>query len=147
MKPFPEIDEFEIRQAHPAKARLEPVFRCRLIFCKFRLPRRFAQRGQDPRGNFPFGDRQPALGEPGDPAHQHNHNHKRRGQLKPARDRQWTRTDGRLVGLGRGGLGYTCHNFLPCAPPRALASAFHEKPRCKNRSLAPRASRTMAFVL
>ena len=70
VEPFPEIDELERRPASmPAGPLTLWYSRGLLIDVEFGLPLRLGQRRQSARHGLPFGDRQPAFGQPGDPAH------------------------------------------------------------------------------
>src|SRR6266446_1757243 len=73
MQIFPEINGFELVQAH--RVMDEPVLRDLFVFGEFGSPVGSRKRWKDTDDRLPFGYRQTGEGEPGDPAdHDHQKN-------------------------------------------------------------------------
>ena len=85
MAPLPPIDIFEIFKFHPLVLDL-PLIDL-FVFVKFSLPRGIAHRWDRPGYGTPFGDREPAIGQPGQAADRDHHNNHGKKHHKPDTDR------------------------------------------------------------
>ena len=83
--PFPPIDDLELVQRHALVLQL--VLGNLAILVEFRLPLLGRHRRQRARHRPPFGDRQPAIGQPGQPAHRNHRHHQRKQHHEPDADR------------------------------------------------------------
>lgn len=83
--PFPPEDRLEGGKVHVAV--LKPVFGAGLVLREFHLPVGIAQGWQRAGHRAPFGDRQPAVGQPRQPAHRDHRDDKREKDEKPNADR------------------------------------------------------------
>ena len=86
VEPLPPVDPLELRQrdAGVGAAGLRDL----LKLGELRRPCRVARRRQGARHRLPLGDGEPALGEPGDPAHRHGEEHRHDGEQHPATERE-----------------------------------------------------------
>jgi len=83
--PFPPVDRLEIRQFHPLV--LQAPLVDLLVFVEFGLPVGLAQRRNRARDRAPFGDRETAVGQPGQPAHHDHRHHQCKEHRQPGPDR------------------------------------------------------------
>ena len=89
MQPFPEEDEFELRQRHSRRAVDLEIFRRLSIEVEGMLPGGMVKRRDGTCHRFPFGDRKAALGQPCDSSDDDHQKDQRGHSQKPVRNGEW----------------------------------------------------------